>query len=131
MDSFDIWNNLKKKIDSETNIAEKFPKEGEIWMTHLGKNIGYEQNGAGESFSRPVLITKKFNNQMFWIIPLSTKQKNFDFYYNYINSEGLKVSVILAQLKLLSVKRLKRKMGDMEKTKFIEIRNKLKIFCRW
>ena len=72
---FDIWNDVKKKIQDKKDAKQKFPKEREVWMSSLGKNIGYEQNGSGDQFSRPVLIIKKFNNQMFWAIPLSTKQK--------------------------------------------------------
>jgi len=34
-------------------------------LASLGKNIGYEQDGNGSGFSRPVLVVKKFNNQMF------------------------------------------------------------------
>jgi mRNA interferase MazF len=83
-------------------IELNFPKEGEVWMCSLGKNIGYEQNGSGESFLRPIMIIKKFNNHMFWTIALSTKQKRFDFYFNYTDPNGLKVAGILAQMKLTS-----------------------------
>ncbi len=128
MNDFDSWNNLKKKIDAEKNIPNKYPKEGEVWMSTLGKNIGYEQNGSGDNFSRPVLIIKKFNNHMFWSVPLSTKQKNFDFYYNYIDVYNQKVSAIVAQLKLISVKRLKRKLYEVNTKQIQEIKLKLKSF---
>ena len=104
MKDFDQWNELKKKIEAEKNNPEKFPKEGEIWMSNVGRNIGFEQNGSGDNFSRPVLIIKKFNNHMFWAISLSTKQKDFDFYYNFTDLNGNNVSAILAQLKLVSIK---------------------------
>ncbi len=42
----------------------------------IGKNVGREQNGSGRDFERPVLIIKKWNNEMVWGVPLSTKQKN-------------------------------------------------------
>jgi len=128
MKDFDEWNQLKKKIEAEKNSPDKFPKEGEVWMSNLGKNIGYEQNGSGDNFSRPVLITKKFNNHMFWVIPLSTKQKDFDFYFNYTDPNNQKVSAILAQMKLLSVKRLKRKLYDIPNELFDEMKQKLKSF---
>lgn len=128
MKDFDSWNELKKKIDVEENTPDRFPKEGEVWMSSLGKNIGYEQNGSGDNFSRPILIVKKFNNHMFWIIPLSTKQKDFDFYFNYTDPNDQEVSAILAQMKLLSVKRLKRKLYDIPNKLFDEMRQKLKSF---
>jgi mRNA interferase MazF len=128
MKDFDSWNELKKKINAEENIPDRFPKEGEVWMSSLGKNIGYEQNGSGSNFSRPIMIVKKFNNHMFWIVPLSTKQKNYDFYFNYTDINYQKVSAILAQMKLLSVKRFKRKLYDTPSELFDEVRQKIKSF---
>lgn len=123
---FDYWNELKKKIESEQNDPNKFPKEGEVWMSNLGKNIGFEQNGSGNSFSRPILIIKKFNNKMFWCVPLSTKQKNLDFYFNYTDPQNQKVSAILAQMKLISIKRLKRKMYEIDLKTLEEIKMVIK-----
>ena len=128
MTDFDSWNEIKKKINLENNKLERLPKEGEVWMGVVGKNIGYEQDGGGDNFSRPVLIVKKFNNKMFWAVPLSSKQKKFDFYYNFYDPHNNPASVILAQLKLVSVKRLKRKLYDLPKYQLIEIKNKLKNF---
>jgi len=125
---YDAWNELKKKIQSDTSEPDYFPKEGEVWMSSLGKNIGYEQNGSGTNFSRPILVVKKFNNHMFWCASLSTKQKKFDFYYNFTDPNGEKVSVILAQLKLVSLKRLKRKLYDISSDNLKEIKDKLRGF---
>lgn len=128
MEEFDIWNNLKKDIEAKNGDPNRFPKEGEVWMSNIGRNIGFEQNGSGTTFSRPILIVKKFNNQMFWIAPLSTKQKELDFYFNYTDPHGQKVSAILAQLKLMSVKRIKRKMYDLDGEKLRQIKIRLKTF---
>ncbi len=128
MKDFDSWNELKKKIEDGGNIPDRFPKESEVWMSSLGKNIGYEQNGSSDNFSRPILIVKKFNNHMFWVIPLSTKQKEFDFYFNYTDPNNQKVSAILAQMKLISVKRLKRKLYDIPSELFDEMKQKIKSF---
>lgn len=125
---YDLWNELKKKIHSSTDVPDYFPKEGEAWMSSLGKNIGFEQNGSGTNFSRPVLVVKKFNNHMFWCASLSTKQKKFDFYYNFTDPNGEKVSVILAQLKLVSVKRLKRKLYDISNNDLSKVKDKLRAF---
>ena len=128
MKDFNRWNELKKKIDVNEDIPNNFPREGEVWMTDIGLNIGYEQNGSEDNFSRPMLIIKKFNNHMFWAIPLSTKQKDFDFYFNYTDPSGQKVSAILAQMKLVSVKRLKRDIYILPKELFDQIKQKLKFF---
>jgi len=97
-------------------------------MSSIGKNIGFEQNGSGDNFSRPVLVIKKFNNHMFWVVSLSTKQKPFDFYFNYTDPNNQKVSAILAQMKLMSVKRLKRKLYDIHGELFDQMKKKLKSF---
>ena len=128
MDDFDAWNIVKKNIDTATAAAGYFPYEKEVWLCYLGKNIGSEQNGGGETFSRPVLVVKKFNNQIFWVVPLSTKQKELDFYYNFTDSYGKDVSAVLAQLKLASVKRFKRRLYKMTSESFEEIRKKLRDF---
>lgn len=125
---FDSWNNLKKKLDAGSNKLNSFPKEKEVWIADIGVNIGYEQNGNENNFSRPVLIIKKFNNHMFWAVPLSTKQKDLDFYFNYIDRDDQKVSAILAQMKLISIKRLKRDIYIMPDDLFDEIKEKLKSF---
>ncbi|MEK7091480.1 MAG: type II toxin-antitoxin system PemK/MazF family toxin [Patescibacteria group bacterium] len=128
MKDFNDWNELKKKIETESDKPDKFPKEGEVWMSSLGRNIGFEQNGSGDNFSRPVLIIKKFNNQMFWAISLSTKQKGFDFYFNYTDPNDQKVSAVLAQMKLISVKRLRRKLYDLPEKILAKIKQNLRSF---
>jgi mRNA-degrading endonuclease toxin of MazEF toxin-antitoxin module len=126
----DVWNELKKTIDSSKTYVQVtvFPKESEVWMTHLGKNIGFEQNGSGASFSRPVVVVKKFNNHMFWVVPLSTKQKEFTFYFNYIDLTGQPVSAVLAQMKLMSIKRFKRNLYNMPTEIFATLKEKLRTF---
>jgi mRNA-degrading endonuclease toxin of MazEF toxin-antitoxin module len=126
-DEFTAWNIIKKKIDTQTKV-DKFPKEGEIWMSSVGRNIGFEQNGSGNNFSHPVLVTKKFNNHMFWAIPLSAKQKKYDFYFNFTDPDQKNVSAILAQMKLMSVKRLNRKLYELSPDLVVRVKEKLKKF---
>ncbi len=97
-------------------------------MGNIGKNIGFEQNGSGNNFSRPLLVIKKFNNHMFWIVPLSSKQKKLDFYFNYVDNNGQKVSAVLAQLRLVSVKRLKRKMYEIDPSLLKQIKNRIRSY---
>ena len=126
VNDFENWNNEKQKIDNEEYSTENFPQIGEVWMGAVGKNIGFEQNGVGSNFSRPLAIVKKFNNKMFWVLSLSTKQKKLDFYYNFKDPNGHNSSIILAQLKLVSLKRLKRKMFNLSETDFKNILDKLR-----
>jgi mRNA interferase MazF len=122
---FDRWNTIKKKIDSSKTAHEFFPKIGEVWMMSLGINIGYEQDGSGDNFSRPALVVKKFNNKIYWIVPLSSIQKKLDFYHNYTDPDKNKVSAILAQMRLISIKRFKRKLYSMDESELSVIISKL------
>ena len=122
---FDRWNQIKKKINNKIESLDPFPKEGMVWICVVGKNVGYEQNGVGMDFARPVLVVKKFNNKMYWVLPLSTKQKEYDFYYNFIDPFGMKGSIILAQLRLISVKRFIRDMYEIDTANFDAIRLRL------
>lgn len=127
---FDKWNIKKQKLEAEEYSEENFPQIGEVWMGVIGKNIGYEQNGTGNNFSRPVVIVSKFNNKMFWAMSLSTKQKDFDFYYNFTDPNNQKVSIIIAQLKLVSLKRLKRKMYDLSEKDFENVLQRIRSFLK-
>ena len=122
---FDRWNVIKKEIEAGGDRAVLFPHEGEVWMCSVGRNIGYEQNGMGAGFARPALIVKKFNNKMFWVVPLSSKQKTLDFYHNFTDAAGHGASAILAQLRLLSVKRFDRNMYTIDPGEFDTIKEKL------
>jgi len=50
------WNEVKKELDIQTKKI--IFKERDIFWTSIGENIGYEQNGKGEIFSRPELDSK-------------------------------------------------------------------------
>ena len=65
---------------------------------------------------------------MIWCIPLSTKQKEFDFYYNFTDPLHRKVSAILAQMKLLSVQRLKRRLYQLDQINYGTIIERIKGF---
>ena len=127
---FDRWNIIKKRIESYADEQLPFPKEGTVWMCTFGVNIGFEQDGTGEIFERPGLVVKKFNNKMYWVAPLSTKQKPYDFYYNFTDPNGMKAAVILAQLRLVSVKRFIRDMYYINDADFESIRSLLMGFLR-
>lgn len=105
--NFDVWNNLKKRVHNEK--IEKFFREGEIWWCHLGINLGFEQDGKGYNFERPVFIFKKFNQDIFLGFPLSSNIKSSKFYFDF-NLNNIQYCVILSQLKLFDRRRLIRKI---------------------
>ena len=51
---FDTWNENKKKIHAKMSAV--FYHEREVWWCALGVNVGYEQDGSGPEYYRPVLV---------------------------------------------------------------------------
>jgi mRNA interferase MazF len=125
---FDRWNEIKKRMAHDASLPPAFPKNGEVWMCTLGINLGREQNGGSQDFSRPALVIKKFNNEIFWVVPLSTKQKPLDFYFNYNDPSGAPVAAVLAQLRLVSINRFRRDIYVLQATLLREGRARLRAF---
>lgn len=115
MKKFDEWNAVKKEID--TREKPVIFKERDIFWASIGENVGFEQNGKGEIFSRPVLIVKRFSRNMFFGIPLSTKLRDGNFFYEF-ELNGEKSSALIVQGRLFDTKRLENKVGMMSKDDF-------------
>ncbi len=119
------WAKLKVRLHLKPERQLVYFDEREIWWTSLGANIGYEEDGKNDYFERPVLVLKKFNRHILWILPMTTKIKQ-GLYYYHLEYKGEKFSIILSQLRLISSKRLQRKIRMLSKVQFQEIRNKVK-----
>lgn len=117
------WHKLKTEIQN-TN-PEKLFRERDIWWCSLGDNIGYEQDGKNEKYERPILIIRKFNRGMFLAVPLTSKIENSKFYYNFKLRGEKDTSVILSQIRLLSSKRLIRRVARLNEHVFNEIKNEV------
>jgi len=105
------WHSEKEKVDEkETRV---FFHEREIWFCHLGTNVGFEQDGKGENFGRPVIVFRKFNKEVFWGVPLTTREKGGKFYLSISIGDSEPRKAILSQLRLLDAKRLYQKIGTI------------------
>jgi len=122
---YDKWNAIKKDI-SKNNKEINFNQK-EIFMTYVGYNIGFEQNGdRNKNYLRPVLVYKKFSKYLFLGIPLTTTQKDSRFYYSF-NFKGDKISTaILSQARVFDSKRLKYRMGKINSLDFKTLIEKFK-----
>jgi len=91
----------------------------------LGANIGFEQDGKHQSYERPVIILRKFNKDVLWILPFTSKEKLGRYYFatEYV---GEKSFIILSQLRIISSKRLIRKIRTIPKNEFLILREKIK-----
>jgi len=123
MKKYDKWNEVKKDTQKKNFIFSVKPRE--IYWVKIGQNIGSEEYGKGELFSRPVLILKRFSRNMFYGIPLSTKIKDGNFFYNFTFLDKPS-NALLVQGRLFDTKRLENRMGMIEKTDFENIKKSVK-----
>lgn len=97
--------------------------------------MGFEQDG-GREFLRPVVILRKFNNDIFWGIPFTKagkkKHKNTDkYYYTFSFLPEVASLAILSQIRLIDAKRLSRHVATMTKGNFEELNKKFNaLVCR-
>ena len=111
---FQIWHRKKSNIDEIIN--RPFFHEREIWFCYLGANVGFEQDGRGNEFLRPVVIIRKFNNQIFWGVPLTKSSKKITkkaekYYYKFSFILDIESLAILSQIRLIDARRLSRHLG--------------------
>lgn len=119
---FDNWNEIKKKTNSHKKKV--YFKERDIFFIKIGENIGFEQSGKGDMFLRPVIILKKFNNDFFMGIPLSTTLKDGIYYFQF-EFTNKKSNAILSQMKPFDAKRIKHKIGVINKENFKTLKEKI------
>lgn len=104
-----------KKSSLHQIPGRPFFHEREIWFCSLGLNVGFEQDGRGEDFLRPVIVLRKFNNEIFWAVPL-TKSHAKDpersvYYVPFSFMPDVMSAAILSQLRLIDARRLARLIG--------------------
>ena len=99
-------------------------KEGEIWWYAAGENVGVEINGKNDTFSRPILILKKFGALSFLGIPLSTKEHTGSWYADFIFNNQ-KITAALSQIRLVGTSRLYNKMGQIPENDFVKVKTAL------
>ncbi|HIP11555.1 MAG TPA: type II toxin-antitoxin system PemK/MazF family toxin [Arcobacter sp.] len=125
MKKFNEWNELTQTLNKKENIINF--KEREIYWGSLGENIGSEQNGKGKDFSRPILVVKKLNKQLFFSVPLSTTIRDGSYFYNFNFFENQQSSALLVQAKIFDLKRIDQKIGMINKNDFLKLKEKLRV----
>jgi len=123
MKQFDKWNTLKETLHSSKK--ENFFKERDIFWASIGVNIGFEQDGKGEIFSRPILILKKYNKNIFLGIPLSTQIKQGSFFFEF-ELNGKTSNALLVQARVYDAKRLENKIGKINQEDFDTLKIKFR-----
>lgn len=123
---FDRWNEQKKHINKYAHTP--YYHEREVRWCRLGKNIGFEQDGSGKEYARPVLILKFFNKQVCFVVPLTTSskksQKPYHFFLGEIGYRG--ASAIVSQARLVDARRLDQKIDTISQDLFEDIKKAVK-----
>ena len=122
---FDTWNKRKKQIN---NLKDYLPlyHERQVRWCRLGVNVGFEQDGTGKGFSRPVLIMKGLSRNVCVIVPLTTTVKNNKYYIPVGIVDGKEASVIISQVRLIDTKRLYKQISTLDKDIFAKIQKAIK-----
>ena len=124
MNKYDKWNEVKKRTEQKEITA--YFREREVSWANIGENIGFEQNGKGDDFMRPLLVFRKYSNKLFCGIPLSTTLRDGSFFFNFQFIEDKNSSALLVQAKTFDVKRLDRKIGMINTDDFKQLEIKMK-----
>ena len=122
---FDQWNEEKKRINgSEEYLPLYYARE--VRWCRLGVNIGFEQDGTGREYSRPVLILKGFSRRVCLVIPLTTSTKKNPYHIPLGEVGGKNAAVITSQLRLIDTRRLDQHIAVVDKKTFELIRKAVK-----
>ena len=126
--NFKNWHKIKHYLHNKKE--RPFFHEGEVWFCSLGENIGFEQDGRGKEFMRPVVIVKKFNKEVCWGLPLTKSPKKGKYYFS-CKLNGENSTIILSQLKLIDSKRLNYSIGSMLLKDLSRIKKHLRELLAW
>jgi mRNA-degrading endonuclease toxin of MazEF toxin-antitoxin module len=105
---FEKWNIAKQKIDVYPTTA--FIQESAIWLASIGVNVGFEMDGKGNDFVRPILIIKKINHETCIGIPITSKKKESAYRVD-IDILGEAYQAVISQVRSFDRKRLLRYMS--------------------
>lgn len=116
---FQKWHNQKEQLNEIKGTA--LFHEREVWWCALGANIGFEQDGRSELFTRPVVILSKFNLDACLVVPLTAKPKKGKYYFSVGNISGRDSVAILSQVRFVDRKRLALKIATMDRKTFLSL----------
>lgn len=121
---YKIWVPIKAKINNNKSYPIGF-KERDIWICNVGENIGFEEDGKGEDFTRPVLILKVFNRKFCHVVPLSKTDRRSKYYYPFDGKTGRISVAVLSQTRSIDATKLHEKIGKISKEDFEKIKKQI------
>ena len=124
MKDFDTWNNFKKDINKSDG---KLYKQRDIWWCSLGVNVGFEQDGTGKSYERPVIVLRGFSKAVCLVVPLTTSTKENKYHLALGEIDGKLAAAITSQVRLVDTRRFIDKIGMLDSEKFEELKNAVRL----
>ena len=121
---FDKWNVEKKHIHGTQNPP--FCHAREVWWCSLGVNIGFEQDGTGKHFDRPIVVIRGFNEHVFFGVALTGRKREGPYHFPVGMIEDREASVILSQVRLIDTRQLVRKITMLDEALFDQLKERLK-----
>ena len=119
LQNFLDWIDLKFRINN--NSKSPLYAERDVYWCSIGQNIGDEEYGKGAMFSRPVLVLKKYNKNLFFGIPLTTKVKD-NVYYSRLVFKDKEICAMLFQGRVLDSRRMGAKMRTVSRNDYNQIK---------
>lgn len=120
---FKDWMVLKQSLHNSCSRPTWY-KPREIWWVSIGKNIGFEEDGKGRYYNRPVLILHGFSKEFFLGIPLSHTKNRGKYYHDFVLNGEVSVA-LLSQIRAFDTIRLISKRGMMSIQDFSNIKKKI------
>jgi len=121
---FNGWNDEKKRVHARTRTP--FCHERELWWCSLGVKVGFEQDGSGTAFRRPVLVLKHLSRETFLAVPLTKSSRKHPLRIPLGEIDGEEAQAILSQMRVIDTHRLVRKIGILDLERFEDMRKAVK-----
>jgi mRNA interferase MazF len=121
---FEKWSSEKEHI--HVHGQAPFYHEREVWWCALGTNIGFEQDGTGKNYDRPVVILRGFNKNVFFGVALTGRKREGSFYLHLGEIQDRDASAVLSQVRLCDSRRLVRKIATLDEITFRKLQEAVK-----
>ena len=118
---------IKDKINTRDKLRNF--SERDYWWCNCGKNVGVEINGKDELYLRPFIVLKKLSKHGFIGIPTTTQKHNNKLWFKKFIFKDKTEYASLSQVRIISAKRLHRRIGRISSIDFEAIRNSFLSFC--
>ena len=72
------------------------------------------------AFERPVLVLRKFNRESILVAPITSQLKRTPYHVRFTH-DGIEYAIIISQVRLISTRRLRRRIFRMPEDRFGEV----------